>query len=365
MHTSWQSLAGLFLAWAHSTASNPLGPETGDQGLNLPNLPASISNLSKPDIPMAFKVRPMYFHTCTLPNEAFWLNAMVAAQAAARGDFDSTMPLESFSSQRFPQPVIRAVTPPPGVSTTIIRKHMVWGVYLGMLYMWHIGEVGLAVFGLEYGGEELGIIGFGPPQTSPISSESEDLIAGSIPLEQQVLIGLNTQTGAIETTNASTGAADSINSHLLLSWAAMPGNISTTVAIDQPSGLNNTTSVNNQLSSLTNSLSIDLNIYRGEIPNDMVLEILLNTICDVAPRPHDAAIASPWISVDEPGHFQVRATDIRGVPRTEEPYFLYDDVAGAMVIAADWMIGRNEFGAFEGVVKVDGVPVGEVILEHE
>ena len=173
---------------------------------------------------------------------------------------------------------------------------MVWGLYLSLAYMMSIDRYGISVFGLEYGDEELGVISFGGPSAPPASSEFENQRPGMIAFESQVLIGINRQTGAIEITNASARAADSITNRLLLSWATTPDNSSTTEAVDQPFTPSNTTNAIDNLTMLTDSLTVDLTSTLPNLHFDQSLQVLLNTIADTAPRPHDAGVAVPWVS---------------------------------------------------------------------
>ena len=348
MQPSWYFLA-VVLAWTHSVSSNPLGPVAGNQGLNLP--PASPPPLRIP-IPPTFKFRPMVFRPVpSLPPEAFWLNAMVATQAAASGDFDSTMPLTAFRSQRFGQPVVRAITPPPETSTTIIRKYMIWGVWLSILYMEQRSGYGLAVFGLEYGDEELGVITFVGPSPPPPGSNavSGNPTTGIIPPERRVLFSLNSSIGTIESTSVTVGTAGSTTNDRLASiGATMPDNLSTAT---------NTTSLQSR------SLTVDF-IYTAtyNIPKTHALSVLLNAVADTASLISDADITGPWVSmIDEDEHFQIRAipTLLRQALGLK-----YADVAAAMVKAADWMIENNRYRCFKGLIKVDGMLVGQVLFQH-
>ena len=226
LYHSWQRFIVL-LTWAYSITSKPLSPVASNPSLSLlqPSSPQVGMNF-----PPGFRIDPMIFVPIPeLPPEAFWLNAMVAMEAAALGDFDSTMPLTRFRSQRFPQPVIAAVTPPPETSTTILRKHMVWGLYSSMLCMNNPsrGGFGMAVFGMEYGEEELGVMTFvGPPQAP---TDFNTLPTDMMPSQRQKLYDLNNQTGMIESTNVTASVSDSTTKNVLASfWASTPNNESIT-----------------------------------------------------------------------------------------------------------------------------------------
>lgn len=347
MYCCRQTLALLISAWTQSIASNPLTTPSDNHALQPPNLPASITNLSVPDIPPTFKIRTMmYLPSRDPPPEAYFRNAMTAMQEAALGNFDGTMPLENFCSSRFPRPVIRAVTP-GGVP--IGRKYMVWGLYLALAYMQEENRFGISVFGLEYGPNQLGIIGFGGP---PVGAASDNLARGMVAPVQPVLVGLNAQTGAVEITKTSP-RADSNANHLLTSWAstAIYKNI-TNAAPSIP------------ISTLTKAttLGAELDVkftYTGPTFDKLtLLYTLLNAIADTAPRPHDAVVFAPWVSHLEGEDCQVFFKDV--IPsQTEEPDFLYEDIAGALVKAADWIIGRRRYGAFIMFVDVDEVTVAE------
>ncbi|KAL6722104.1 hypothetical protein ACLMJK_001210 [Lecanora helva] len=333
--------------------SVPLGPVTDNATLKPPNPPPSISNLSVPAVPNAFRIRSMKYTPSQLPPEAYYLNAMVTIQAAALGDFESAMPHQIFRSERFREPPVIAMASSMGRMNNIARKHVIWGVYLSMLYMSR-ARFGLIVFGLEYNDEDSGGISYGWPT---IGSESD-----VIPAEQQVLIGMNAQTGEVESTKSPPAATDSGVRRILTSEATIL-NQSTSLTLDLSPSPALTTSSNTSLTDLTSRLSVEFTYTGLGLDKQVALRVLLNAITDTTPFPFDAKVGVPWISLGRGENSLVRAQYIGGVPRTEEPFFEYEDLAGALVKAADWMIGNRRYAPFKGVVSVDAVPVGEILLQ--
>ncbi|KAL8928422.1 MAG: hypothetical protein Q9172_000908 [Xanthocarpia lactea] len=119
------------------------------------------TNLSQIPIPYEFKIQPTFISMPAQAKEGFFYNTIVALTEVALGDYTEAMPARSFSSRRFPQPVIQLFT----YGTDIQRKYVVWGLLISITNMLHISDWRYSVAVLFYMGVEVGAIGFGRPES--------------------------------------------------------------------------------------------------------------------------------------------------------------------------------------------------------
>ncbi|KAL8912937.1 MAG: hypothetical protein Q9171_002136 [Xanthocarpia ochracea] len=119
------------------------------------------TNLSQIHIPNEFTIYPAFISMPAQPKEGFFYNTIVALAEVALGDYTEAMPARSFSSRRFPEPVIQLFTS----GTDIQRKYVVWGLLISITNMLHISDWRYSVAVLLYMGVEVGAIGFGRQET--------------------------------------------------------------------------------------------------------------------------------------------------------------------------------------------------------
>ena len=341
MHRYLQSL--VLLKWTQSVTSSPFASSSSNQVMHVPYLQASITNLSVPEVPSSFKIRPSFYLPAPEPPEAYFLNAMTAMQEAALGDFNGNMSIGSFHSPRFPQPNIRPVVLD---ETSIPRKYMVWGVYLAMAYMHFHNQYGICAFALQNGPNDVGVIGFGVP---PVGASSASLSTGTIAPVQQVLVGLDTQTGGIELMRAPAQMDDN-GSLLLNSWATPAITNKTTATATLPSNLTLDTIAN--ITASDRDLDVIFTYLSPPFDKITLLHTLLNAIADTAIRAYDASVPTAWRSFLLGEECQFIVTGM--VPlRKGNPVLEYQDLARALVKTADWMIGQGTYGETTMVVKIN------------
>ncbi|KAL8785948.1 MAG: hypothetical protein Q9213_003097 [Squamulea squamosa] len=121
---------------------------------------SSRSKLSQINIPQEFQIFPK-FASPGPSQEAFFYNIIIALKELALGDYNEEIPVQSFASMRFPEPLIQFY----GMGAGIQRKFLIWGLVISIYNMVHTSDFRTSLVVLYYMHEEVGGITFGRPAT--------------------------------------------------------------------------------------------------------------------------------------------------------------------------------------------------------
>ncbi|KAI4111364.1 MAG: hypothetical protein LQ339_000563 [Xanthoria mediterranea] len=133
------------------------------------------ANLSQIAVPQDFKIFPRSGGQ-HLPREGFFYNTILALKDVALGNYNTIMPIQRFTSERFPEPVIQFY----GNGAGLPRRYLVWGLLMSIWNIIFTSDFRTLLVTLYYRSAEVGGILFGPQESGtgplrlPTAKEEED-----------------------------------------------------------------------------------------------------------------------------------------------------------------------------------------------
>ena len=306
----------LALVWARLATSIPLSTENKALS-SFQEVGPSISmpprtNLSQIAIPQDFKTFPRSGGQ-RLPWEGFFYNIILALKDLALGDYNTIMPYQRFTSERFPEPVIQFY----GNGAGLARRYLVWGFLMSIWNIVFTSDFRTLLVTLYYRSAEVGGILFGP----------QDSGTGSLRLP------------ATEENTTVTPPSDPLNG----------------TTNDYPSHPANNLPSNNPLPS--NRVTTHISPFGAAMPARTVYMALISALSE-------AAVHGATDRIDETftSHFDsfacVLVTRPVMPPRRDPPIYQWGHLIVALPQVMEEFVGRAEFRESSLSIKVDGVTVG-------
>ena len=109
-------------------------------------------------IPPNFTIKKQFDRTYTYPPEACYINILVAMHDIAMGDWTKKMPIASYRTTKYLQPLIQVQSPR---QVELWRAYMAWGLFLVAFYMDVNNFYKLSFFTLMWDDRVIGGIGVG------------------------------------------------------------------------------------------------------------------------------------------------------------------------------------------------------------
>ena len=306
-------------------SSSPVVPKD----LLLPDFSNTSANLSIPfaipahgPIPTAFQVR-----ADTLPfkipvsEEAVFVNTVEALKEIAPGDFGGSIPLVSFRSARYPQPLISLFTPD---ERNIKTYYVIWGLVLAVTSMFHRETFEYSHFTLLWNGVDVGGIGFGNPRmiVDVRNRRAKDITNANKTTEET--ISLAQATAVVDNTSSRAALID-----------ATPTTI---------------------LTNTSNSrLFVDFRYFGDYIGKSDMFISLLGVLAQAAIPPADAYMHDRWSpnAMDTNCKFFLVPS-----PRETPPFLLFFWLIEAVARAAEYIVYHHTYRGLNMLIKVDDVLVG-------
>ncbi|KAI4286168.1 MAG: hypothetical protein L6R38_000150 [Xanthoria sp. 2 TBL-2021] len=271
------------------------------------------TNLSQVEIPKDFMIYPRSV-SLGPPREGFFYNTIIALQEVALGDYNAIMPVQSFSSGRFPEPAVQFY----GMGAGLPRRYLVWGLVMSIWNMLFTSDFRTSLVLLLYRYEEVGGIYFGPQES--VTS----------------LLRLPARKGDTTVTRKILPTSDPSNS--------------TTKDSSNP---NNIT-----INPLTaNRVTVEINSFGSPFPANNVFMAIISALSEAAVHPSTDRLQDPFSS-----HFESLACYFvtRPVmpPRRTPPIYEWRHLIQALPQVMEYMVARAVYRESSIEIKVDGVTVG-------
>ncbi|KAL8854759.1 MAG: hypothetical protein Q9221_000542 [Calogaya cf. arnoldii] len=335
MYVKFQWIAILSFTWTQLASSSPIQSTDPPLPIILPN--AAIQNISSPvtnltwgPIPIDLTIRPDISRPTTFPEEAAFINIVHAMREIAHEDYQGDMPVQDYSTAKFPEPRIK-LTAPIG-SNTLKREYVLWGLYGTLLHMYDAMGFHVSHFTLLWDEKEVGGIGFGELFGDGIDGRASDAV--------------------------------SLEGHEPSNYIDLPVSgekpLAGTELADKPTTPGpNTQASNIHVEALVSRLSVTFTWAGRTIPKaDMFISVIW-TLALLAMHPSPTRIRHLWAPSHQESscRFTVSATT-----RTTPPFLQYFWVVEALTDAADHLVERKTYRQLSFVIKVDHVPVGRALL---
>lgn len=306
----------LSLVWVRLATSIPLNTEKQalsiSQGLGPSVSMAPRANLSQVAVPQDFKIFPRSGGQY-LPREGFFYNTVLALKDVALGNYNTIMPIQRFTSERFPEPLIQFY----GNGAGLPRRYLVWGFLMSIWNILFTSDFRTSLVTLYYRSAEVGGILFGP----------QDRGTGSLRLP-----ATKENTTVTPPSDPSNGATNDYPYH--------PAN-------NLPS--------NNPLPS--NRVTIETSPFGAAMPARTVYMALISALSEAAVHGATDRLEETFTS-----HFDGFACSLvtRPVmpPRRTPPVYQWGHLIVALPQVMQEFVGRAEFRESSLSIKVDGVTVG-------
>ncbi|CAF9912805.1 MAG: hypothetical protein HETSPECPRED_001205 [Heterodermia speciosa] len=151
MATVTKCIFVLMVAWAIKTASSPL----------FTNIPFTAQRVPIPDR-MGFSPTHRYLPYQDINLRGLFINTVEAMRFNAKQDISQNQPLRSFSTARFPHPVITL----RNVDNFIKREYVIWGLIFGNGYLRDPGKGVAQDITLLWDSQPVGVITYDRPITA-------------------------------------------------------------------------------------------------------------------------------------------------------------------------------------------------------
>ncbi|KAL8849454.1 MAG: hypothetical protein Q9221_005536 [Calogaya cf. arnoldii] len=272
-------------------------------------------NLSQIKIPQDFTIAPQ-FGLPGSPQEGFFYNTIIALKEIALGEYNGIMPLQIFSSPRFPEPMIHFYG--LGAIAGIPRRYLIWGLMISIWQMLFTSDFRSALVILYFRGVEVGGILFGPQATIT-----------RLP-RPPARKGISTPERQLLTSNPSNSAA--ANSRYKS---------------------NNIT--NTPLS--TNRVTVLIDPFGNPFTPSSLYMCIISALSEAAIYPSTDRIQEPFTSHFDtfPCYFITRPVM---PPRRTPPIYEWRHLIQALPQVMEYMVDKGVFRESTVSIKVDGITVG-------
>ncbi|KAL8856907.1 MAG: hypothetical protein Q9178_006496 [Gyalolechia marmorata] len=277
------------------------------------------TNLSQIHIPYEFKIQPDFISMPAQAKEGFFYNTIVALSEVALGDYTEAMPARSFSSRRFPQPVIQLFTYGRGIQ----RKYVVWGLLISISNMLHISDWRYSVVALLYMGVEVGAIGFGHQETvTALLHRHERNRAATT----RKLVGPKPQDGTTDR-------------------RPEPHTVTTTPLT-------------------ANRVTVSFSPFGADIGSINIFMAIISALSEAAVHPAATPLQRPFTSKFEnfPCHFVSRPIM---PPRSTPPVYEWRHLILALQQTVEQVVGQADYREMTMSIRADGITVGLASLFEE
>ncbi|KAI4221308.1 MAG: hypothetical protein L6R36_006992 [Xanthoria steineri] len=266
------------------------------------------ANLSQVAVPQDFKIFPRSGGQ-HLPREGFFYNTILALRDVALGNYNTIMPIQRFTSERFPEPVVQFY----GNGAGLPRRYLVWGLLMSIWNMIYTSDFRTLLVTLYYRSAEVGGILFGPQESG----------TGSLRLP-------TTKDEDTTVTPPSNGTTTNDPSH--------PQRI--------PS---------NPLPS--NRVTVAISPFGSAMPATNVYMALISALSEAAVHPATDRLEETFTSNFD-GFACSLVTRPVMPPRRTPPVYQWGHLIVALPLVMEEFVGRAEFRESSLSIKVDGVTVG-------
>ena len=165
-----------------------------------------------------------------------------------------------------------------------------------------------AFFSLQWQGEEVGGIGFGPSRTPSTKVVTTDALI----------------TDDIHVTNSTAYQADTN----------------------------------------ADKVSVDVTSYGRKLQQEAVFMAIISALSDASAKPADERVTGIFNSFFHDYHCQVTTREVNPV-RTTPPYYIFAPLIKSLVLAADHFVTKNDYRQLRMLVKVNDVPVANSLVVYK
>lgn len=243
----------------------------------------------------------------------------MALAEVALGNFNGRMPTKTFRSRRFASPAIEILEP---TESDIDRKFVVWGFFLGILYMIgrHPNQFHLTFITLFHHDREVGGIAFG------LSRPAIDQILAS---------------RANGTQPAISRLVPSAHSTIVTNPTDLAGDTSPSFApLNEP------------------RLSVDFHPFGAPLERVAIFMTIIDALAEIASLSARVSIHQTWSSriAGVPCRFVTYPTTPL---RTRAPTYEFGTLIGSLAGATEWFFANRAWRNLRMVIKLDDVVVGK------
>ncbi|KAL8716574.1 MAG: hypothetical protein Q9225_006105 [Loekoesia sp. 1 TL-2023] len=255
--------------------------------------------------------------------DAAFLNTIEAMKTLAVEDFEGITPLRTFRTETYPQPAISLTSP---AFTGFKREYAIYGLLMAFGHIHLLGVAQVTHFTLLWNMQPVGGILFG------------DINRFAQELDQR--------------TNATTKDIAELTATIKqIETGTNQTDITSSVTHTLTSNLTDLSSTN---------LYVAFHYFGDTIAKvDMMISIMY-VLVQAARRPANRRILGPWGPAiqDENCKF-----DARSLVSNPPPFFTFYCVIQAVAAAANFLFERNIYRELSGLIRLDEVTVGKVVLQ--